>query len=84
VCVQAARAEAKAAKDMMAKFKDEYTQRFSKLKEALKKYNGNPHINEGKSGIDGDNVVANRYASCVSSLFCSVSLIQFYSLYHML
>jgi hypothetical protein len=59
----------------MAKFKDEYTQRFSKLKEALKKYNGNPHMNEGNSGIDGENVVANRYASCVSSLFSTESIV---------
>lgn len=64
-CIKAARAEAKAAKDMMAKFKDEYTQRFSKLKEALKKYNSNPHMStsDGNGGIDGDNIVANRYGS---------------------
>jgi len=55
----------------MAKFKDEYTQRFSKLKEALNKYNGNPHINGSDNvhgAVDGDNVVANRYAHCSSNL----------------
>lgn len=35
---RAARAEAKAAKDMMARFKNEYGTRFAKVKEALKKY----------------------------------------------
>ncbi len=45
-------AEAKAAKNMVAKFKEEYTQRFTKVKEALKKspMNASP-----------DNPVANRY-----------------------
>ncbi|KAL9182903.1 hypothetical protein ACHAXT_004182 [Thalassiosira profunda] len=35
---KAARAEAKAAKDLVAKFKTEYSQRFNKVKEALGKY----------------------------------------------
>lgn len=59
----------------MNKFKDEYTQRFSKLKEALNKYNGNPHMNGSDNGngvVDGDNVVANRYASCLSTLITFV------------
>ena len=66
MCIKAARAEAKAAKDMMAKFKDEYSQRFSKLKEALMKHSSNPHVNvtEGNGSVDGGNVVANRYANC--------------------
>ena len=56
---KAARAEAKSAKDMMAKFKNEYSQRFTKVKEALKKY-PQPQQNGGSSGVAA-NVVANRY-----------------------
>ena len=61
---KAARAEAKAAKDMMAKFKNEYGQRFNKVKEALTKYN--PQTN-GAGGAD--NPVANRYV-CALNLAC--------------
>ena len=61
---KAARAEAKAAKDMMAKFKNEYGQRFNKVKEALTKYN--PQTN-GAGGAD--NPVANRYV-CALNLSC--------------
>jgi hypothetical protein len=84
VCIKAARAEAKAAKDMMAKFKDEYSQRFSKLKEALMKHNNNPHVNvsEGKDIVDGGNVVANRYAYCSSS-FMSSRCVECSSAHHM-
>lgn len=48
---RAARAEAKAARDMMTKFKNEYGQRFNKVKEALGKY----------SAPSADNPVAKRY-----------------------
>ena len=57
----------------MAKFKEEYTQRFSKLKEALKKCNNNPHMNstDGRGGVNADNVVANRYAYLLFVLYFS-------------
>ena len=57
----------------MAKFKDEYSTRFSKLKEALMKHNNNPNMNvsEGKAIFDGGNVVAHRYAYCSSFLMFS-------------
>ena len=61
---KAARAEAKAAHDMMAKFKNEYGQRFNKVKEALTKYN--PQTN-GAGGAN--NPVANRYV-CALNLVC--------------
>lgn len=51
---RAARAEAKAAKDMMAKFKAEYAQRFGKVKEALKRCPGPP-----PGAAAGDHPVAN-------------------------
>jgi len=54
---KAARAEAKAAKEMMSKFKNEYSSRFNKVKEALTKY---PQNNNAASG---DNPVVNRYVS---------------------
>lgn len=61
-----ARAEALAAREMMAKFKDEYAQRFEKVKEALRKFsNNNPTTNGsnsgGSAGADTNNPVANRY-----------------------
>ena len=61
-----ARAEALAAREMMAKFKDEYAQRFEKVKEALRKFsNNNPTTNGsnsgGSAGVDTNNPVANRY-----------------------
>ncbi len=56
-----ARAEAHAAREMMTKFKDEYGQRFEKVKEALRKFsNNNPTMNGG-GGVDNNNPVANRY-----------------------
>ena len=49
---RSARAEAKSAREMMAKFKGEYAQRFGKVKEALKKFPQNAG--------GGDNPVASR------------------------
>ena len=46
---KAARAEAEAAKQVMAQFKSDYNQRFSKVKEALEKY----------KHVSGDNPVGN-------------------------
>ena len=60
---RAARAEAKAAKDMMAKFKNEYGTRFAKVKEALKKY----PVQQGGGAGGADNPVANRYDSILFS-----------------
>mmetsp|Transcript_2001 Transcript_2001/g.3414 ORF Transcript_2001/g.3414 Transcript_2001/m.3414 type:complete len:420 (+) Transcript_2001:183-1442(+) len=52
---RAARAEAKAAKDMMAKFKAEYGQRFGKVKEALKRYPGQQQSSsQGSSGSNSN------------------------------
>ena len=48
---KAARAEAKAAREMMAQFKAEYSHRFMKVKEALEKYPKHANVN---------NPVANR------------------------
>ena len=65
---KAARAEAKAAKDMMSKFKNEYSQRFNKVKEALTKYpqqTNSSNVNGGSS----DNPVANSaYMKSASQL----------------
>ena len=58
---KAARAEAKAAREMMAQFKADYDQRFTKVKEALKKY-PKQHGNSAP-----DNPVTNRY---VPTHFC--------------
>jgi len=56
---KAARAEAKAAKDMMAKFKAEYTQRFGKVKEALKRYPTQSPVQMPSNGGGADNPVVN-------------------------
>lgn len=59
---KAARAEAKAAKEMMSKFKNEYSSRFNKVKEALTKYPQN------NNAAGGDNPVVNRYVSNIDLL----------------
>ena len=58
-----ARAEAKAAKDMMARFKIEYRQKFGKVKEALKRYPLHQQQTQGSSvdgASDAGNLVVNR------------------------
>jgi len=54
-----ARTEAKAAKDRMAMFKDEYSQRFIKVKEALKKYPAQHQSAAGAGVGASDNPVVN-------------------------
>ena len=56
-----ARAEAHAAREMMTKFKEEYGQRFEKVKEALRKFSNNNPTTNGGGGVDNNNPVANRY-----------------------
>jgi len=67
---KAARAEAKAAKEMMSKFKNEYSSRFNKVKEALTKY---PQNNNAASG---DNPVVNRYVSNID-LFPKLAMMMY-------
>ncbi|KAL7548210.1 hypothetical protein ACHAWF_011504, partial [Thalassiosira exigua] len=63
---RAARAEAKAAKDAMAKFKAEYGKRFEKVKSALQKY---PPRGGAGGGDGADDPVANSaYVKSASAL----------------
>ena len=54
---EAARLEAKAAREAMKKFREEYTNRLSKLKAALKKY---AQEYPQKTNTDGDHPVQSR------------------------
>jgi len=63
---KAARAEAKAAKDMMATFKVEYGQRFGKVKEALKRYPQQQQQNTGGGGGVDNPVVNSAYMKSAS------------------
>lgn len=76
-----ARAEAHAAREMMTKFKDEYGQRFEKVKEALRKFSNNNPTTNGGGGVDNNNPVGNRYlfVQLIQHLnvFLSLDLISF-------
>jgi len=69
---KAARAEAKAAKEMMSKFKNEYSSRFNKVKEALTKYPQN-------NNASGDNPVVNRYVAYIDMFLRLAMLFSYQS-----
>jgi hypothetical protein len=65
----------------MTKFKDEYGQRFEKVKEALRKFSNNNPTTNGGGGVDNNNPVGNRYlfVQLIQHLnvFLSLDLISF-------